>query len=99
MEKAESYGNIPEFIGFDPYIGWRWMCHRCGSQGAILEDHLPLSKRSAGLAIGESFGSCNACRSDKKKVFRKLSRAEAFHRNDIRFRKTKMNAEASIHGF
>lgn len=99
LDRAHSYGNVPANIGYNPYWGWRWLCTSCNSQGSLLAFQVPRSQQGR-LKIGSrSSHRCAGCRSGHRKIIYRLTRAEAFHRNDIFWRETNLNLADSISGF
>lgn len=99
LAKAYSYGNVPANVGYDPHWGWRWACTKCGSSGALLARQVSRRIRGQVKAGFKSRHLCSACHGGVRKVIYKLSRAEAFHRNDILWRSTNLDKSAAISGF
>lgn len=99
LQKAESYGNIPANIGYNPYLGYRWHCTACNSQGTLLAFQLPHKLRHGNLPRGTEIHRCAACRVGKRKIIYKLDKAAALHRNDIFWRETSYAPGKSVLGF
>lgn len=100
LKKAEAYGNIPSNIGWDPYRAYRFLCKWCGYTGYIFEDQLSKRQRRAFKEDhkGQTWGSCRSCRQPRVSVVERLSRKDAFHKNDIRNRRTTINKDAAVYG-
>lgn len=99
IKKVEGYGNIPMFIGWDPFKGWRYLCAGCGHEGYVFENMLSNSQRRAGLKKGQRWKQCKRCRDSHVRIVEVLPVQRAFHLNDIRHRKSSMRESDAVSGF
>ena len=85
VKEIEKLGHIPSNIGFDPFLGYEFLCHDCGLHRYLLGMEAKRYKEGDKVRCKSSW--CGR----QIRFKRKMDKARAFHLNDIKFRGTTVN--------
>ena len=84
------FGELPPYIGFDPFRAWILHCSSCNTKRNLFDDEINRLDRGK-LKRRENPGfRCKAC-GDTPKVRQKMDYARSYHLNLIRRRSTTMD--------